>query len=54
MQNFNDLAIVSVNGGDYRTNFWYLSEDDAINMMNNSSPKKKVGHYDIFIEYMIF
>ena len=41
MQNFNDLTIVSVNGGDYRTNFWYLSKDDAINMMNNSTPKKK-------------
>ena len=28
---------VYVKGSAYRINFWYISKDDAINMMNNSS-----------------
>ena len=31
--NFNDLAIVSVKGSDYRINFRYMNKDDAINIM---------------------
>ena len=34
--NFNNIAIVSVKGSDYRIYFWYMSKDDAINIMNNS------------------
>ena len=34
---FNDLAIVYVKGSAYRIHFWYISKDDAINIMNNSS-----------------
>ena len=30
---FNDVAIVSVKDSDYRINFWYMSKDDAINIM---------------------
>ena len=41
--NFNDVAIVSVKGSDYRTNFWYMSKDDAISIMNNSNLNKKMG-----------
>ena len=26
--NFNDIAIVSVKGSDYRIYFWYMSKDD--------------------------
>ena len=33
----NDLAIVSIKGGDYKIHFWYMSKDDAINMMKNSN-----------------
>ena len=33
--NFNDVAIVSVKRSDYRIHFWYMSQDDAINIMNN-------------------
>ena len=30
---FNDVAIASVKGSDYRTHFWYTSkDDDAINI----------------------
>ena len=34
--NFNDVAIVSAKGPDYEIYFWYMSNDDAINIMNNS------------------
>ena len=33
--NFNDVAIVSVKRSDYRIHFWYMSQDDAINIINN-------------------
>ena len=38
--NFNDVAIVSVKGSDCKIHFWYMSKDDAINIMNNSEWKK--------------
>ena len=36
VMNFNDVAIVSVKGNDYRIHFWYMSQYNAINIMNNS------------------
>ena len=30
---FNDVTIVSIKGNDYRIHFWYMSKDDAINIM---------------------
>ena len=33
---FNNIAIVYVRGNAYRINFWYMSKDDAINIMNDS------------------
>ena len=39
--NFN-VAIVSIKGSDYRIHFWYMSQDDAINIMNNSNLNKKM------------
>ena len=41
--NFNDAAIVSVKGNDYRIHFWHMSKDDAIRIMNNSSLNEKTG-----------
>ena len=38
--NFNNVAIVSVKGSDYRIHFWYISKDDAINILKNSDIKK--------------
>ena len=35
--NFNDVAILSIKGNDYKIHFWYISKDDAISIMNNSS-----------------
>ena len=33
---FNNIAIVYVKGNACRINFWYMSKDDAINIMNGS------------------
>ena len=41
--NFNDVPIVSIREKDYRINFWYISIDDAINIINNSSLNEKAG-----------
>ena len=40
---FNDIAIVYVKGSAYRIRFWYMSKDDAISIMNNSSLIDKKG-----------
>ena len=40
--NFN-VAIVSIKENDYRIHFWYISKDDAISIMNNSSLNEKTG-----------
>ena len=40
---FNDAAIVYVKGSAYTIHFWYMSKDDAINIMNNSNLINKMG-----------
>ena len=40
---FNNVAIVYVNGSVYRINIWYMSKDDAINIMNVSNLVDKKG-----------
>ena len=47
---FNVAAIVSVNGSDYRINFWYMSKDDAINIMKNFDLNKLDNHI-FFLSY---
>ena len=34
---FNDVVIAYAIGSAYRTHFWHMSKDDAVNIMNNSS-----------------
>ena len=46
--NFNDVAILSIKANDYRIHFWYMSKDDAISIMNNSSLKEKLDQYKFF------
>ena len=46
---FNVVAIVSVNGSDYRINFWYMSKDDAINIMKNFDLNKLDNHIFFYI-----
>ena len=38
--NFNDVAVVSVKGSDYRIHFWCVSKDDAKHIMKNSDLEK--------------
>ena len=40
---FNKIAIVYVKGNSYRIHFWYMSKDDAINIMNGSNLVNKRG-----------
>ena len=40
---FNDAAIVSIKGSDYRIHFWYMSKDYAITIMHNSNFIDKKG-----------
>ena len=40
---FNDAAIVYVKESAYRIHFWYISKDDAINIMSNSNLVDKKG-----------
>ena len=40
---FNDIAIVYIKGNAYRINFWSMSKDDAINIMNGSILLDKRG-----------
>ena len=40
---FNDVATVYDKGNAYRIYFWYMSDDDAISIMNNSNLIDKMG-----------
>ena len=40
---FDSIAIVYVKGNAYRINFWYMSKDDAINIMNGCILLDKKG-----------
>ena len=39
----NNIAIAYVKGSAYRINFWYMSKDNAINIMNGSNLVDKRG-----------
>ena len=40
---FNNIAIVYVKENAYRIHFWYMSKDDAVNIMNGSNLIGKCG-----------
>ena len=40
---FNNIAIVYIKGNAYRIYFWYMSKDDAINIMTGSNLIDKRG-----------
>ena len=40
---FSNVAIAYVKGNTYRSDFWYMSKDDAINKMNSSNLVDKRG-----------
>ena len=45
---FNNVAIVFVKGSDNRIPFWYMSKNDARNIMENSNLKEKSGSLYFF------
>ena len=40
---FNNIAIVYIKENAYIIHFWYMSKDDAINIMNDSNLVHKRG-----------
>ena len=46
---FNDVAIVSVKGNDYRIHFWYMSKNDAIALMTSSNLNDKKWNFINFL-----
>ena len=48
---FNDVPIVYVKGNAYRIQFWYMSKDGAISIMNNSNlvDKKAICNFFYYI-----
>ena len=40
---FNYVAVVYVKGNAYRIDFWYMSKDDAIEIMDGSNLTNKRG-----------
>ena len=40
---FNEVATVSAKGSDDKIHFWYMSKDDAINIMKNSDLNETSG-----------
>ena len=42
-KSFNNIAIVYVKGSSSRIQFWYLTKDDAINIMNGFNLAEKRG-----------
>ena len=40
---FNNVAIVYAKGSAYRIHFWYISKDDAMNIVNGSKLVDKSG-----------
>ena len=45
--NFNDAAIVSIKGNDYRIHFWYISKNDVISKKNEKNWK----NYKTFFQH---
>ena len=47
---FNNVAIVYVKASAYRINYWYMSKDDAINIMNGTNLVRVF--YQFFLLYI--
>ena len=52
VMSFNNIAIVYLKGNAYRIHFWYMSKDDAINIMNGSILLDKKGFIKFFLLYI--
>ena len=49
---FNNIAIAYVKENASRIHFWYMSKDDAINIMNGSDLADKTGVLSIFLIFI--
>ena len=49
---FNNVAIVYVKGSAYRINFWYMSKDDATDIINGSNLVDKMSVLEKFLYYI--
>lgn len=50
----DDAAIVSVKRSDWRINFWYVSKDEAINILNYGNLSQKKGNCkNIYKKYFL-
>ena len=47
---FNNVAIFHAKESAYRTHFWYMSKDDAINIMNGYNLAAKGLLYELFYD----
>ena len=50
---FDNVAIVYIKGSAYRIHLWYMSKDDAINIIDGSSliDERSVLYFFFFITY---
>ena len=51
---FNNVAIVYIKASAYRIQFWYMSKDDVISIINDSSLIDKMEFYNFFIMHNFF
>ena len=49
---FDNIAIVYVKRNAYTIHFWYISKDDAFNIMNGSNLVDKYVFYETFLLYI--
>ena len=53
--NFDGAVIVTVNGHDYRLNFWFMTKSEAVNKMKYAVLSEKIGNMiikNIFVTVM--
>ena len=51
---FNNIAIAFIKGIAYRIHFWYMSKDDAINIMNSSNLADKSSVFLIKANILLY
>ena len=49
---FNNAAVIYVKRNAYRIHFWYISKNDASNIMNGSNLADKMGVLTFFLLYI--
>lgn len=52
VQNFHDVAMVTVKRIYYKVHFWYMSKSDAISLLNNPGLSKKMEHDRVLIFFI--